>query len=102
MAKILRRKEKTTSDQILNESLPIQHDDSLVSSISTTIHTGGSSPVLIDGDEEIEGNLQQSSVWKYATKIGSEKAKCNICQTGEYDEIIHLIMSCNGRIRYRQ
>jgi hypothetical protein len=85
MVKISRRKKKTTSDQILDESLPIQHDDSRVSSVSTTIHTGGSDPVLIIGDQEIEEDLQQSSVWKYATKIGSEKAKCNICQTGEYD-----------------
>ena len=88
MVKVPSRKGKKRIHQTLNES---------ITDVSTTTATSASTSnnnineeirqvVAVDDDGEERQGIQESSVWKFATKVGSEKAKCNICQIGEYVE----------------
>lgn len=85
MVKVAQKRANKTSRQISNDVSSRDYDDSIASTAisnvnSTDVTTNG----LVDVDVENSGYVQQSGVWKYATKVGPEKARCNICQIGKH------------------
>ena len=63
-----------------------------LSNINSTASTGSSNinstvvtaNVTLGDDDKNTDYHQQSNVWKYATKLGPDKASCNKCNAGEY------------------
>lgn len=70
---------------------PTSNDNSLLDyDGATTLNTGPNINSSIDTANAMEGDdienqyyNKESSVWKYAKKVGLEKARCNICQIGK-------------------
>ena len=91
MVKVAHRKENTILHQVSNDISFLDYDDSIASTDTSEINpTVNAEDVTTFNDIENQDYIQQSNVWKFASKIGSEKARCNICQTGEHlEEIIH-------------
>jgi hypothetical protein len=82
MGKTSRRKQTNSGDTILDESSSTAHDDSIRASLDS--NTTGSVPnATTDDVGETQEKVPESKVWKFATKVGSEKAKCNLCQVGK-------------------
>lgn len=98
MVKISKRREKQMSDQVVNESSSNERDDLIGTNAASNINASGATGNMEvidddddnDNDNEEQENIRESNVWKYATKVGAEKARCNICQTGKDSIKINL------------
>ena len=82
MGKTSRKMQTDTAGSTLNESSSVVHDDPVEASSDLNI-AGNVVNVMVDDTGEKEENTHESKVWKFATKIGSEKARCNICLMGK-------------------
>jgi hypothetical protein len=85
MVKVVQRKLNKSVRQVLND-ITFLDDISTATTTISNINPTDSANVLVADDIENQDYIQQSSVWKFATKIGSEKARCNICQIGKHLE----------------
>jgi hypothetical protein len=85
MVKVSKRNNKR-GDQVVNESSLIDHDTLMASSSTSNTNSGGDvvEEVEIGDNNENQPVTHESNVWKYATKVNSEKARCNVCQMGNY------------------
>lgn len=94
MVKVTQKKVKKTGRQISND-VSTNDDAPSSSSILTTTANNNNTNIdganaTVSGDVDDQEYVKQSNVWKYATKISTEKARCNICQIGKYhQQIIH-------------
>jgi hypothetical protein len=90
MGKTSRKKQKNNGDVVLDESSSTAHDDSASASLDN--NTSGSVPnTTTDDGGERQEKAPESKVWKFATKVGSERARCNICQVGKIAVVtLHL------------
>ena len=82
MGKTSWKKQKNSGDSTLNESSSTARDDAASASLATNV-TGSAPNTVGDDRGETETNAHESKVWKYAIKVGSEKARCNLCQVGK-------------------
>ncbi len=78
MGKVRQKKINETARQISNDLLSFDDDED--TPVASTIDDTNMSTINII---ENQGYIQQSSVWKFATKVGSDRARCNICDTGK-------------------
>ncbi|CAF1421677.1 unnamed protein product [Rotaria sordida] len=80
MVKVVKRNKKI-GDHIVNESSLIDCDELMMSSSTSNTNEGGNTVDVVEvDDDEKQGVIRESSVWKYATKIDPEKARCDICK----------------------
>jgi hypothetical protein len=86
MGEIREKKINETARHISND-LSSFDDDEDIPAASTAIPNFASTiddtNVSTNNIIENQGYIQQSSVWKFATKVGSDRARCNICNTGK-------------------
>ncbi|CAF3245743.1 unnamed protein product, partial [Rotaria sp. Silwood2] len=57
-----------------------EDDGSASSSLSSMSSNGGAADIGTDEEGLTEEDSPKSGVWKYATKIGPDKARYDICQ----------------------
>lgn len=81
MARVRRRKERTPS--VDSESTSSVVESNVPPSRTSMVHVAQET----DTDNESEDTNPreksgQSSVWKFANKIGFDKVRCNICEAG--------------------
>ena len=82
MAKISRKQKKKTGNSRSTESQSVvQEDDVQITSQSNGTGSGRSDGV--DGDDQNASVQFESKVWKFATKVSADKARCNICSIGK-------------------
>ena len=68
-----------------NDVSTLDHNNTLPPSATTTDNSVvNTASVIVNDKIDDEVYTGKSGVWKYATKIGLDKAKCNICQIGKY------------------
>lgn len=90
MAKTARKKPTNIRDAASNGSQSAVDEETSQQSSeisSFTVSAIGIDSAVVDEsmneNVEREENNPQSTVWKFATKISSDKARCNLCRLGK-------------------
>ena len=80
-------KNNKTAPPVSNYNSFLDHDAATALSTESNSNSSIDTANVIENDDiENKDYNKESSVWKYATKVGPEKARCNICQTGKHIE----------------
>jgi len=91
MVKVTQKKVNKTVRQVSNDISIIANNLSTASTTTSNSNTSVDAANATESDDvENHDYTQQSSVWKFATKISPEKARCNLCQIGKHlEESMH-------------
>ncbi len=82
MGKIRQKEINETARQISNDPSYFDDDEdtpAASTAIPDVVLTIDDPNVSTNNIIENQGYIQQLSVWKFATKVGSDRTRCNIC-----------------------
>ena len=82
MGKSSRKKQTNSDSSISIEHSSNTHGESARASLDAN-PTGSVLDTITDDGGEAQEKAFESKVWKYATKVGAEKARCKLCLVGK-------------------